>query len=181
MIILPSGNVDVNVNIDVNCLQLHGARTAFGTYGNCAHHGRRRTCRQQQSPHAAQQRIMQRVCTALLVLATAVPAAAAGLDAADLGATLSLRRGLRSADQLLQAASNIFKGTVPKKNFQKACTGNSMRLSLAVALCMLRTEQPGGLALTSHCCLPTERVRQWHRYQAAQGRSRRKARRPQPG
>jgi len=71
---------------------------------------------------------MQRLRTALLVLAIAVPAAAAGLDAADLGVTHSLRRGLRSADQVLQAASKIFRGTVPKKDFQKVSMSMAMSM-----------------------------------------------------
>ena len=68
---------------------------------------------------------MQRVVTALLVLAISLPAAVAGWDAADLGSTLSLRRGLLSADKLLQAASKIFTGAVPKKDFQKVLTSSA--------------------------------------------------------
>lgn len=75
---------------------------------------------------------MQRVHAALLVLAIVLPAAAAGSSASDLGITLSLRRGLLSADKLLRAASNIFTGAVPKTDFQKVCSpleeGNPRRV-----------------------------------------------------
>ena len=65
---------------------------------------------------------MQNVRIALLVLAIGGPAAAAGLDAADIGNVLSSHRGLLSADKLVHAASKIFTGAVPKEDFQKVRT-----------------------------------------------------------
>ena len=65
---------------------------------------------------------MQFARAALLLLAISLPAVTAGLDAPDISATFSLRRSLLIADQLLQSASKIFKGTVPKTQYQKVRT-----------------------------------------------------------
>ena len=65
---------------------------------------------------------MQLIRAALLVLAVAIPAASASLGAQDASGTFSLRRSLLSADQLVQSASKIYKGAVPKTQYQKVRT-----------------------------------------------------------
>jgi hypothetical protein len=65
---------------------------------------------------------MQFARAAVLLLTIALPAQTAGLDAPDISVTFSIRRSLLIADQLVQSASKIFKGAVPKTQFQKVRT-----------------------------------------------------------
>ena len=116
---------------------------------------------------------MHRVQTILMVLALAIPAIAAGSDVTDLGITLSPRRGLLSADKLVQAAGKIFTGTVPKKDFQKVCMPQQWQ-ALATSLTSYGRQAVRNCLqrLTPWPCCAAERVRQWRRHQAAQRRPR---------